>query len=233
MGPQTLPPFLIMTQTKTKTVLSMGRIPQLFGHAVLAAGVLAGGASVLNAGGAQAVACPGPTTNGSFSTSLLSNAATHPGACDIESPLAGNPSFNQFVAVEYDFIPNISGTNGSYQYSLTSLTNEPFKNFRLDFDTQLGSSSAVTKQVFSDPGFTNQIGIVTESELTILKPLSNQSLTTIWVRDTYSTPGSQDVLDTVTNTFETVPGPLPILGAGAAFGFSRKLRGRIKAARLG
>jgi len=68
--------------------------------------------------------------------------------------------------------------------------------------------------------------------LTILKPLSNQTLTTIWVRDTYSA-GSGDVLDTVTNTFETVPGPLPILGAGAAFGFSRKLRGRIKAARLG
>jgi hypothetical protein len=28
----------------------------------------------------------------------------------------------------------------------------------------------------------------------------------------------------------SVPGPLPILGAGAAFGFSRKLRSRIKAA---
>ena len=32
--------------------------------------------------------------------------------------------------------------------------------------------------------------------------------------------------------FSPVPGPLPILGAGAAFGFSRKLRSRIKAARL-
>lgn len=229
MGPQTLPLFLIMTQTKTKTVLSMGRIPQLFGHAVLAAGVLAGGASVLNAGGAQAVACN--LTPGGFSTSLVSNAATHPGACDIESPLAGNPSFDKLVAIEYDFIPNISATSGSYQYSLTSTIGE-FTTFRLDFDTQLGSTSAVTKQVFSDSGFTNQIGIVTESELTILKPLSNQTLTTIWVRDTYSA-GSGDVLDTVTNTFETVPGPLPILGAGAAFGFSRKLRGRIKAARLG
>ena len=33
------------------------------------------------------------------------------------------------------------------------------------------------------------------------------------------------ITDTVTQT----PGPLPILGAGAAFGFSRKLRNRIKA----
>ena len=29
---------------------------------------------------------------------------------------------------------------------------------------------------------------------------------------------------------EEVPGPLPLLGAGAAFGFSRRIRNRIKAA---
>ena len=34
-----------------------------------------------------------------------------------------------------------------------------------------------------------------------------------------------------TATSVTSLGPLPILGAGAAFGFSRKLRSRIKAAR--
>ncbi len=41
------------------------------------------------------------------------------------------------------------------------------------------------------------------------------------------TPG---INDTVTQKFadESVPGPLPILGAAAAFGFSRKLRSRIK-----
>jgi hypothetical protein len=41
------------------------------------------------------------------------------------------------------------------------------------------------------------------------------------------TPGFSD---TVTQKFadESVPGPLPILGAAAAFGFSRKLRSRIK-----
>ncbi|MBW4530116.1 MAG: hypothetical protein KME02_05425 [Aphanothece saxicola GSE-SYN-MK-01-06B] len=41
----------------------------------------------------------------------------------------------------------------------------------------------------------------------------------------------QGITDTVTQKFddgETVPGPLPILGAAAAFGFSRKLRSRIK-----
>ena len=35
-------------------------------------------------------------------------------------------------------------------------------------------------------------------------------------------------MDNFLNIYQT-PGPLPLLGAGAAFGFSRKLRGRIKA----
>ena len=35
---------------------------------------------------------------------------------------------------------------------------------------------------------------------------------------------------TVTQSvFSEVPGPLPLLGAGAAFGFSRRIRSRIKA----
>lgn len=36
-------------------------------------------------------------------------------------------------------------------------------------------------------------------------------------------------VDVTTDSLWQVPGPLPILGAGAAFGMSRKLRGRIKA----
>jgi hypothetical protein len=31
---------------------------------------------------------------------------------------------------------------------------------------------------------------------------------------------------------QEVPGPLPLLGAGTAFGFSRKLRRRLQASRL-
>lgn len=34
------------------------------------------------------------------------------------------------------------------------------------------------------------------------------------------------------NPGDTVPGPLPLLGAAAAFGFSRKLRRRINTANL-
>ena len=55
--------------------------------------------------------------------------------------------------------------------------------------------------------------------------------TQIWMRDTYNNPvAGQSSIDNVQNTVRT-PGPLAILGAGTAFGFSRKLRGRIKASR--
>ena len=41
-------------------------------------------------------------------------------------------------------------------------------------------------------------------------------------------------MDNFANDFSqtSVPGPLPLLGAGAAFGFSRRIRSRIKGARL-
>lgn len=56
----------------------------------------------------------------------------------------------------------------------------------------------------------------------------------VLVEDTWELDSNLDVLDSFSNTFtqEPVPGPLPLLGAGAAFGFSRRLRSRIKASRL-
>jgi hypothetical protein len=56
----------------------------------------------------------------------------------------------------------------------------------------------------------------------------------LFIKDTYA-PSLTGSLTTLNNSFtqgdaknDKVPGPLPLLGAGAAFGFSRKLRSRIK-----
>jgi hypothetical protein len=52
----------------------------------------------------------------------------------------------------------------------------------------------------------------------------------LYVNDSWEGPGS---IDNISNEYaQTVPGPLPLLGAGAAFGFSRKLRRRLKGATL-
>ena len=54
----------------------------------------------------------------------------------------------------------------------------------------------------------------------------------LYIIDTAVNPtGSGKLIDSYQNAYTQVPGPLPILGAGAAFGFSRKLRNRIKASR--
>jgi hypothetical protein len=249
MGPQTLPPFLIMTQTKTKTVLSMGRIPQLFGHAVLAAGMLAGGASVLNAGGAEA-ACPpvsGSPTNwsGNIGTVSATNVAgSLPGTadCSLVSQQTNVATFDT------DFETTGAGglfgpTTLVYSYQLTTTTPGHWFDFALvdsDLDLLGAGGNIVRKDIFATSDFT-QPPIFSESSNdgsnSGLQPIPGQ-YSTIYVRDTITLVGGAGGtgpvadLDNVTNTFTQVPGPLPILGAGAAFGFSRKLRGRIKAARL-
>lgn len=99
-------------------------------------------------------------------------------------------------------------------------------------DVTLGSiigpgNGSVTKDIYS---------VVNGAPSTLLGSITNQG--------TFTLPGLHDklyIVDTVTagtstidayqNVYRQAPGPLPILGAGAAFGFSRKLRSRIKGVR--
>jgi|GEM_PF-2099437 hypothetical protein len=59
--------------------------------------------------------------------------------------------------------------------------------------------------------------------------LGSQKYDRLYIRDIAN--ANDDMIDNYANIYRQVPGPLPILGAGAALGFSRKLRGRIKASR--
>ena len=94
----------------------------------------------------------------------------------------------------------------------------------------------VTKQVFATPFLGAPILTLTNNELppdagTLVAsgPIGGS---TIYVRDTWTIPtGSNTVLDAIENNYTQTtqtPGPLPLLGAGAAFGFSRRLRKRIQ-----
>jgi hypothetical protein len=211
--------------SKTKTgVFFMGRLPQIFGQAALAASVLAGGASLLNAGGAMAAACTGSNGAHFDITGLYSSCS---------SPVGTPPVGNEFVTIDTKFSPELPGpTVGKTEFKITSLTNGPFLKVLLDSDFDLPSGT-ITKTLWADAAYT--IPILTASPLvsnsgtpTALIDIVGKP-TTIWVRDEFNiSAGGQ--LDNYTNTFQT-PGPFPILGAGAAFGFSRKLRSRIKAGR--
>jgi len=112
--------------------------------------------------------------------------------------------------------------NGSYSYNLditpagiaAGLT---FLNVKLE-DIQAGSTT-VTKTIIGggNPVLTSidggDMGPV---------PLSG---TSIHVTDSWVITPGMGVIDSINNTYmQQVPAPLPILGAGAAFGSIRKLR---------
>lgn len=227
-----------MTQTKTGVLLTSGRIPKLLGNVVLAAGFLAGSISLLNAGGANAAPCP---SNFNFAISDIVG-PQQPADVDCTSPVGGNP---WVVAVDTDFLPNLVGPTGrgysSYQIDVT-VPGYYFNQARLDSDLD-NDPGRVVKLIYSDP-FDPFTGLPSPGSTPIVAPLISTNgmpdgpvalpgqYQTLYVLDVYRVgPGGQ--LDNYTDTFRAVPGPLPLLGAGAAFGFSRKLRRRIKSSQLG
>lgn len=86
--------------------------------------------------------------------------------------------------------------------------------------------TAVYNSVLGDYQPGTLIGTLTNSGTLPLVP----GYDILYIRDTV-TPNVGGTIDAYQNTYRQTPGPLPIVGAGAAFGFSRKLRGRIKASR--
>lgn len=220
----------------------MGRMPQFFGHAGLAVGLFSVGASLLNAGVAMAGGFPPlpcqPGNAGWFTTSGISGPTIGGGICILTSPPGGNPALENFVSIDTDFLNGeLPGPNsGTFEYSIS--TTRPgywFSSGLIDSDVDVPNGVTVRKEIFPTAGDlsagTNKIWDYTSTDgsNSLFQPLPNQ-YTTLYIKDTYTVPTGA-VLDNFTNTFEQqVPGPLPILGAGAAFGFSRKLRSRIKAA---
>lgn len=136
-----------------------------------------------------------------------------------------NPGINTGAATQ-TFTYTLATTNGNVwtQAGLTSQMQALFQGGSFSKEVCSTGFGTGTCQVFTstDTG--------TSAQSSALVGYGTQ----IWVRDTYvstaNAPAGQ--VTGITNTFMStaVPGPLPVLGAGAAFGFSRKLRRRIKAA---
>ena len=115
---------------------------------------------------------------------------------------------------------------GSYSYDLAII--EPgwtFKSVELDVD-HAGSGQVVTKTIV---GGGNPL-VSIDGDPVGPVPLSGTSIS---VTDSWDLNPATGTIMAISNTYtQTVPGPLPLLGAGAAFGFSRRIRNRIKGARL-
>jgi hypothetical protein len=91
----------------------------------------------------------------------------------------------------------------------------------------------VSKKFYTDASFTSEITAWALSNPTPANPhIKSIGSQEIFVRDSWNIPDTSPAkIDAIQNNYtqvDRVPGPLPLLGAGAAFGFSRKLRKRIK-----
>ena len=217
----------------------------------LLAGVALTGAAVLPLTGGHAQAAllicdfsinpcaPGSqATLGDKTVTTINGPTAGTGIVDFEQiVLPPNGYLNDKFVVDIDYDPVLgSGATADisstfdYKIAINTSGNPDvfFRDVALNYNA-LNSASSVTKEVYSRAGFDiadrlfAQVGPGTIS--------FSAPYTELWIRDIITVPlGSQ--IDNITNTFTqqtSVPAPLPLLGAGAAFGFSRRLRRRSKA----
>lgn len=146
-----------------------------------------------------------------------------------------NNAINTY-SVKTGFVPTVQLTPAAgpqtFRYDLTLLDGQTWSTAQLTSNILAGFPGiAFTKEVCSG-GFGIAPCVITPpildtgtSGILNLTGFGSQ----IFVIDEFTSSSPTARASDFTNTFTTVPGPLPVLGVGAAFGFSRKLRNRIKA----
>ncbi|MFN9646200.1 MAG: hypothetical protein ACK6BG_14030 [Cyanobacteriota bacterium] len=228
----------LMSQPKTRAVHTR-RLSQSLASSTLALSALAGGI-MMSGGAAKATVSCGTfppaaglitCSEGPWTVSGWTSDGNGSGGIDLENSTVLAPAIRTGI-VDIDFDP-ITGasTAGTITYTLTydpTFYPDPpgtkVTDIFLTLSKPGGGTGSITKTVYSSFGGT-LFGTLTADSSTTTGPLS-VSGTSFYIVDVYTGSG----IDSALNVFQT-PGPLPILGAGAAFGFSRKLRSRVKANR--
>lgn len=160
---------------------------------------------------------------------------------DVENSASAVISLDEITAdLEYSFIGNLFGgsLSGTIAYDIEIfLGDNIFQTVQLTSDGSSGSVYDVTKTV-SWLGGSMMLATDESDEEPVLPIPALLNLQKLSILDSWTaTTGKVQV---VKNNFtqapaqapSSVPGPLPIIGAAAAFGMSRKLRSRIKQASI-
>ena len=239
-----------MTQTEFRAGRFGGRLFKSAATSALALSAVAGGV-MLSGGEAKAVVTVCAPLSGVIFSPAGSAACTTSGDPYVGVPFTNTATYKSgdipittFVNLEQtglgglfsqqqidtDFNPPLTGSPKISVYEISTALSTPFNQVDLSWVQVPGGNATVSaKYDWFDSG-NNLLGTTTLTNSGAVYEIPGPILPTkITVTNTY-TPNS-GAIDNVENTFRNVPGPLPILGAGAAFGFSRKLRGRIKASR--
>jgi hypothetical protein len=151
-----------------------------------------------------------------------------------------NPNTPWQVAL--DFFPNrnnILNDTGNLRYKIA--ITDPSKYFdqvKLANQGDITNGQYLLTKTFWNSDYTMQVisnvlvNPVTPDGISV----ANLNLQTLYVQDEWNVmPTANGSITSIQNSFgqtDHVPGPLPLVGIGAAFGLSRRIRSRIKGARL-
>jgi hypothetical protein len=242
-----------MSQLKTAAMAVTWRLGRSVASTALALSACAGGL-LLSGGEAKAKVCwtgtfPSPSTppdfpctDGDFTLDWISgppaptNSRPAPIVDEVNlndngSVPIGLPQPNDTASIQLVWEPDADYTTPSvFEYKITHDGGELFGFSRLD---PAGAVYDIIKELSYDSNFSTIFATlhVDSDPLTpmpgiaeVFYPLENDFL---YSRVTINSAIDLNDID----DFHQTPGPLPILGAGTAFGLSRKLRSRIKASR--
>jgi hypothetical protein len=206
--------------------------------ALIGAAVVTSFASVLSAGSAQAATSTTCANLASDPTITLTTGDKTISNIVCFGDVLGNANAKLDFGLEnsiYEFSTNIinggtgKNTSGGISYTIAINGSNSFDSVAL---TAAGVNFQAAKKIYSGVNLLATLDVGDEFTFA-----PNQFFTTLNIVDTWTIASSKfATLQDVNNLFvqrpgrgpgDEVPGPLPILGAAAAFGFSRKLRARI------
>ena len=200
-----------------------------FGGAFLAGGEAKAVVCYNFAGGiATPIGIP-PCVDGDFTLEWIAGPNSGTGNIELEDLVPG--AIGDEAKVDVDWTPALTTGTGSFQYTLFH-DSQPFRRSSVILVTNplaVNPLASLTKTIYDNSTFTGpplatiNVNQANPQGIANYSGVGNQ----IWVQVDYNGTEIDNIVD-----YHEVPGPLPILGAGAAFGFSRKLRSRIKTSRL-
>jgi len=146
----------------------------------------------------------------------------------------GNPTSPATVTGIVDgLVDNLNDQTSGLTLTIISATNTPVGGWPVftdvnifagdGFDVSAGQVTGVNIGYAVDAAF-----LILENQGTIAYYTSLDTLDAANVRNTVADNSSSNTLRFTPSTTTSVPGPIPLFGAAAAFGWSRQLRRRIK-----
>jgi hypothetical protein len=140
--------------------------------------------------------------------------------------------------VALDFFPNrnnILNDVGNLRYKIAINGPLHFSQVKLANQGDITNGAYSVTKTFWNSDYTVQV--IPDTLVNPITPdgidISSLGLQTLYVQDEWNVkPTANGSITSIQNSFGQVPGPLPLVGVGAAFGLSRRIRSRIKGARL-